>query len=171
MLVRHHEPLGDPSKKQDPLPENWESIAADAGHLPNNFGTVEPGKLYRSGIVWPNQVRKLKEDFGIEHIISLLDGDWLQDFYYGSAVTIHQFPFHRRRALTFDRVRDIVTVINDLDKPALVHCYHGATRTGMVCAGYQIINGRKGRFRAILESVRYRNVNISSFREMRHYMP
>lgn len=166
MLIKHHEPLGNPKEAQDPLPENWKELAAQKGKIPKRFGVVEEGKLYRSGIVWANQVRKLHEDYGIANIVSLLEGNWLREFYDSSEITIHQFPILQRRELTYERVRTIVDVINDLNQPSLVHCLNGATRTGMVCAGYQIINGIKGKFGAIIESIGYGMVNISSLREM-----
>ena len=98
-----------------------------------------------------------------------MDGDWLREFYDDPEITIHQFPTLQRRELTYERVRNIVDVINDLNEPSLVHCLRGVTRTGMVCAGYQIINGDKGKFGAIAESIRYGMVNLSSLREMLNY--
>lgn len=169
MLIRYHEPLGNPEEAQDPLSNDWEIEASKDGNRPRRFGVVEENKLYRSGIVWPHQVRRLQQDYGIVHIISLLEGDWLREFYDAPEITIHQFPILQRRELTYERVRNIVDVINDLDEPSLVHCLTGATRTGMVCAGYQINNGRKGKFGAIVESVGYGMVNISSLKEMLHY--
>ena len=52
---------------------------------------------------------------------------------------------------------------------SLVCCLKGATRTGMVVAGYEVLNGRKSNLQAIAESIMYGNVNISSFREMSRY--
>ncbi|MBI2647495.1 hypothetical protein HYW99_03390 [Candidatus Woesearchaeota archaeon] len=169
MLIRHHKPLGKPEEAQDPLPKDWKVETSKDGNRPRRFGVVEENKLYRSGIVWSHQVRELQKDYGIVHIISLLDGEWLREFYDTPEITIHQFPILQRRELTYERVRNIVDVINDLNEPSLVHCLTGATRTGMVCAGYQIINGRKGTFGAIVESIGYGMVNISSLREMLHY--
>lgn len=170
MLVKHHEPLGVRAKKrQDPLPNNWEELASERGDTPKNFGIVEQGKLYRSGIVWPHQVRPLQETYGIRHVISLMEGDWLSQFYDDSSISIHQFPIRRRDALTFERVRHIVDVINGFDEPAIVFCRRGATRTGMVCAGYQILNGRRTKFGAILENMSYWNFNISSIGEILRY--
>ena len=169
MLIKYHKPLGNPEKAQDPLPHNWRELAKKDGDRPKRFGVVEEGRLYRSGIVWSHQVKKLQEDYGIVHIISLLDGDWLRDFYDDAEIKLHQFPILQRKELNYSRIRDIVDIISKLDKPALVHCLTGATRTGMVCAGYQIINRRKDKLSAIVESVGYGMVNISSLREMLHY--
>lgn len=169
MLIEHHDAYGNPEEKQHPLPENWEVLAFHANKLPKRFGVVKEGKLYRSGIVWPHQIKNLKKDYGIAHVISLIEGNWLDEFEYDPDVTIHKFPFHQRRELTFERVRNIVEVINELEGAAIVHCFKGATRTGMVCAGYQIINEQKGNLRSILENITYLDVNISAIREISHY--
>ena len=171
MIKRYHEPLGDPEHKQDPLPDNWRELAARAGSMPKNFGVVEHKKLYRSAIVWPSQVEGLHANYGINHFITLMDGDWLLDHYARQDITIHQFPFFQRRELTLKRVKDIVEVINTLDSPSIVSCLKGSVRTGMVVAGYEIINGRKSNLVARLESGLYWNFNGSAHREIKDYLP
>ena len=170
MLVRHHEPLGNRiRKRENPLPDNWEELVSRVGDTPKNFGIVEQGRLYRSGIVWPHHVRPLKEKYGIGHFISLMEGDWLSQFYDNPSISIHQFPISRRDALTFERVKNIVDAIDGFDEPAIVFCRRGATRTGMVCAGYQIIHGRRTRLGAVLENMAHWNFNLSSIREILRY--
>ena len=169
MLVKYHEPYGNPENQQDTLPENWQEFAATADDLPIKFGVVEPEKLFRSGIIWPHQVEKLKRQYGIVHIISLIPGDWLSKFYYNPDITVHQFPFYQRRELTFERVRNIVDVINSLQEPTIVNCLRGITKTGMVCAGYQILNGQRSNLGAIIENMRFGYFNISSIKEVMHY--
>ena len=151
MLIKQHEPFGDPNHKEHPLPENWQKIAEQDGLMPVRFAAVDEGKLYRSGIVCPRQIPALQDRYGINHIISLMDGDWLEDYYKTPRVTIHQFPFHQRKELTAERAKNIVDTINELDSPVLVHCLKGVTRTGMVSAAYQILNGQKSNLGAFLE--------------------
>lgn len=169
MRIKYHGPLGDPNNKQDPLPENWRKLSAVAGAMPENFGIVAKGKLYRSAIVWPHQVDTLYKNYKICHIIILIDGDWLQQFYDDPKVTIHQFPYLQRKELTFERVKEIVGLINSLKEPSLICCLKGKTKTGMVAAGYEILNGRKSNLQAIADTMRYGNLNISSFSEIRRY--
>lgn len=169
MLVRYHEPYGDPERPQHPLPENWEEIASKAGRKPKRFGVVDPRKLYRSGIIWSHQVPILQEEYNIKNIISLIEGNWLKDFYEDKEITIHQFPFYQRRELTFERVKNIVDVINSLEEPAIIHCFTGATRTGLVSAGYNIINGKKSKLATIIENLKYKDINFSSWREILKY--
>ncbi len=169
MVIQCHKPHGSPENQQHPLPANWKDIASKASNRPARFGVVDPDKLYRSGMIWPHHVNTLQEDYQIKHIISLLDGDWLKEFYNDNSIIIHQFPFYQRKELTFDRVKNIVDVINSLKEPAIVHCFKGATRTGMVCAGYHIINGKKGNLAVIIGNMKYMDFNISSMREILHY--
>ena len=170
MRIKYHEPYGNPEEKQDSFPENNNNLVVKANKKPKNFGVVEESKLYRSAIIWPHQARKLQEDYGIQHIITLIDGDWLQEFYDDEEITIHQFPLLQRRELTFGRVTNIVDVINSLDGPAIVCCLKGKTRTGMVCAGYRLINDQKDHLGSIIETIKFGNLNISSFREMWRYL-
>ena len=121
MLITYHKPLGDPKKTQDSLPNNWKELAKKGGDIPRRFNVVEEGKLYRSGIVWPHQVKKLQTDYGVEHIISLLDGDWLEEFYDDPFITIHRFPIMQRKELNYNRIKRIVEVINELEGFSLVH--------------------------------------------------
>jgi len=169
MLIRYHEPYGNLEEAQHPLPSNWRELASKAGKKPVKFGVVDPGKLYRSGMIWPHHVKWLQESHDIKNLVSLVDGDWLSEFYEDQSIVIHQFPHHQRRELTFERIRDIVDVINSFEDPAIVHCFKGATRTGMVCAGYRIINGMTSNLVAILKNLRFVDVNPSAIREIRHY--
>ena len=169
MLIRYHTPHGNPENQQDTLPANWQEIAVNAGELPIKFGVVDPEKLFRGGMIWSHQVERLKRQYGITHIISLISGDWLSQFYDNPDITIHQFPFYQRRELTFERVKDIVDLINSLKEPAIVHCMKGVTKSGMVCAGYKIINGQRSNLGTIIENIRYGYFNISSIKEVMRY--
>jgi len=141
MLIRYHEPYGTVRldlKMRHTLPKNWKALESRAKEMPKKFDVIDQGKLYRSGIVWPKHVKSLQEKHGVVHFISLIDGAWLREFYEVDGVYIHQFPFIERAELTPPRVKNIVDVIDSLEEPALVFCLKGATKTGMVCAGYQI---------------------------------
>ncbi len=175
MLVRYHKPFGDSDHKEHPLPENWQDIERHAGLMPIRFAPVDDNKLYRSGIVWSHQIPVLQDKYGIHHIVSLMDGDWLNKDYDNPSIMIHQFPFHQRRELTAERAKNIVDTINKFDSPALVHCLKGVTKTGMVSAAYQILNAQKSNLAAFLEYV-WRSewhlsgiLNISTVKEILAY--
>lgn len=169
MLLKHHKPLGNPNNIQDPLPKDWRELEVRSWDLPDNFWVVNPWVLYRSAIVYPKQVEKLKKKYWIWHIISLVDWTWLKDYYEDPEITIHQFPILERKALTRERIEYIIWVINNLNKPALVHCLKWATRTWMVCSLYEIQVMNRNRIATILGWIRFWNVNISAIREICKY--
>lgn len=167
MLKIYHEPLWNPNNIQDPLPKNWEELSKKSWALPENFWVVQEWKLYRSAIVYPQQVRSLQALHWIEHIISLIDWDWLKEFYNHPTITIHKFPILERKALTKERIDKIIELINSLTTPALVHCLKWATRTGMVASNYEIIVMNKSRLSSILNGTfNHNNFNISAIREI-----
>lgn len=168
MFTRYHEPLGN--NPQDPLPTNWQELEKQACDMPRNFGVVKEQVLYRSGIVYPKQIKTLRVLYWIRHIISLIHGDWLKVHYDNTGVTIHQFPILERKALTRERVLDIIWVIQGLDWPALVHCLKWTTRTWMVCCGYKINSLGQYPIVAILDSsLRHWLLNPSAVKEIMKY--
>jgi len=168
MFVRYKDPSWDPEGREFPLEVRWEALSSQADDLPVNFGTVDD-KLYRSGAVFPHQVPALQEEHGVSHIISLVQGFQLTQFYEDPSITIHQFPGYSRKEWTFERVKKVVGTINELEGKCLVHCTRGVLKSGKVVAGYRILNGQKGRIGAIWESASYGMLNPSSIREMASY--
>ncbi len=169
MRIKHTEPLGVFENIQDPLPTNWREISKNAGKFPKNFGVIEKGKLYRSGVIWPKQVKNLFSSYGIENVITFLDGDWLEDFYESEKITIHQFPIYQRKELTFERVEKIVKIIDSFEKPAIISCLKGAVRTGIVAAGYEYLKMDRSSFGVIFRSMKYKNFNYSALKEILRY--
>lgn len=169
MFKRYHEPIWNINNIQDPLPNNWKELSLQQWNIPENFGTIDPGKLYRSAIIYPHQIKILQARFQIWHIISLIDGDWLEEYYDNSEITIHQFPILERKALTKQRIAIIIDLIKSLNSPALIHCLKGATRTGMISSYYEITVLNKNRILSILNWARHWNVNISAIREIMNF--
>ncbi len=167
MIIRHT-PLGKPELAQDSLPENWKEVYSNSGDLPSNFGVVIDEKLYRSGVILPSHIENLRNRYGIKNIVSLVDRICLDEFEDREDIIIHHIPVLQRRELTFDRIKELVNLIDSTDEPFIVSCLKGKTRTGMVIAGYQVLHGMN-RFGAMIGSIGYGNGNISSFREMLAY--
>ncbi|MDB5290814.1 MAG: hypothetical protein JWL69_2055 [Phycisphaerales bacterium] len=117
--------------------------------LPMNFGVVEPGKIYRSGQISPNVLRKtlaanriglivnlsspyednpdaraepiIASEMGVPRINLPLNGQGLGDpSFYPKAITA-------------------IVNANRQGKAVLVHCQSGAQRTGGVIATYRIL--------------------------------
>lgn len=111
---------------------------------PENFATVVPGRLYRSGEVAPAQLERLQRDAGLRTVLSLLNPDtpesaaeraaaerlglrWLNVPLTGDGAST---PEQR------DRIRAIV--LDSANQPLLVHCAAGANRTGLAVGMYRI---------------------------------
>ncbi|HLD12545.1 MAG TPA: hypothetical protein VJB87_03030 [Candidatus Nanoarchaeia archaeon] len=170
MLIRYHEPIGEPWKAVDPVPQNVVELDKTAPLLPKNFNCVDY-KLFRSGLVFPSQVHHLRGTYGIQHIVSLVPGDWLSSWFDDASVTIHQFPFHRRREMTPSHVNNIVKTIAGLEGRVLVHCKKGETRTGMVCAAYRMQRGVYPLGCVVIDAVLHGMVNGSALRDVLFYYP
>ena len=173
MRNRHWYPLGDPEKIQDGLPYNWRELEEKAGDMPDRFAQVDEN-LFRSAIPYPKHIATLQERYGIKNIVSLIDGDWLKEYYSlpSGEIQIHQFPVYQRRELTPQRVKDIVGIIKYLKGPTLVHCLKGVTRTGMVVAGYQIGVMKRSKWTVVPALIFNRtapNLNISALKEIVRY--
>jgi hypothetical protein len=173
MLKKHFE-MEDKGETQHALPENWEDVARNAADLPMLLSSFDEGK-YRGGMVWPKHVKRLQKEFGIRHIVSLMEGDWLNDFYDDPNLVIHQFRFRKRNDMTPDMALEFVDLLSVLQEPTIVHCYKGVTRTGMGVAAHQIVNRQKTPLMALLEYVLKSEyhcsglVNLSTCREILGY--
>ena len=167
---------------QDALPKNWkdlESWAKDSTfgvtsfwkkYIPNNFWVVVPGKIYRSGIPWTFQVEELHGMHGIQNIVSLLWGSWLDEDELSKMWISHfQYDILQRRALTKERVQWIVRFIQELEWPTLIHCLKWSTRTGQVVAWYQLWVEWLSRINVIAHALRHGLVNVSSYRNISEY--
>lgn len=111
---------------------------------PENFATVVPGRLYRSGEVAPAQLERLQRETGLRTVLSLLNPDtpesaaeraaaerlglrWLNIPLTGDGASS---PEQR------DRIRAII--LDSAHEPLLVHCAAGANRTGLAIGMYRI---------------------------------
>lgn len=175
MIIRYWEPLGHIGDAQDSLPSNWERIQEeqDAYSIPNEFSQVIPG-VFRSSLPWRKQLTHLESEYGIKHVISLLDGDWLSgDYDLMSRVDVHQFPIYQRRHLTKARVEFILEQIDRLrteddNSNILIHCLKGRVRTGMVSAALQLSEGYS-MSKVIFDTIKHKNVNHSALMEIFKY--
>ena len=105
--------------------------------FPENFGVVEPGKLYRSAALTPGAVKRVHEQYGIKTIVDLggfdkdPDGDRVAQR-TADALGIERYVFLLEGDGTGNPNAYVaaLNVINDPSKhPVLVHCSAGAQRT------------------------------------------
>jgi len=113
---------------------------------PYHFLTVEPGKLYRSGTLSPEDLESVLDEHSIRTVVSLRTvgeqalGDWYE----------HESAICRERGVDLVNLPtdeppsaehitqwlDLVTAAERL--PILVHCKHGAVRTAVMVAIYEM---------------------------------
>ena len=113
--------------------------------LPINFRVVEEGKLYRGGEPTDDQIRELKDKFGINKIVTL-------DAQTGAAIE------GTCRALGIEPVvvplsaigtdnKNVGTLTDNIQSllgeggPVYVNCRNGEDRTGLAVALYRVANG------------------------------
>ncbi|POO57839.1 dual specificity protein phosphatase family protein [Agrobacterium rosae] len=120
------------------------SVGAHMGinQLTGNFHEVLPGELYRSGQPSGADVTKYAQQFGIKTIINLRNEDrkdWYRDEKAAadaSGVKLIDFPLSSSKELPQDQAEELVRLMKDAPKPILIHCEHGANRTGLASAIY-----------------------------------
>ncbi len=110
--------------------------------LTGNFHEVLPGELYRSGQPSGADISKYAQQFGIKTIINLRDEKregWYREeaaAAQSSGVQMIDFPMSSSKKMPQDQAEALVRIMKDAPKPVLIHCEHGANRTGLASAMY-----------------------------------
>jgi protein tyrosine/serine phosphatase len=119
-----------------------------------NFRTVRPGVLYRSGQLSLPGLKRIVNDHGVRHVISLRDADTpgqvapdLAEEAYCKAEAIGYHRFSPKVWWSADGgpvpgQQNIDAFLRILDDPAnhpvLLHCFAGCHRTGIHCAVFRM---------------------------------
>jgi hypothetical protein len=130
----------------------WEGIIKDRV-IPKNFGVVQKGQLYRSGLISAELVKKVLLKYKIKVIVNLAadsPGNLNQKAEKQAAAElgIERLTFPLQGNGTGD-INDYAGAIAAIvrakqeHKPALVHCIAGLQRTGGVIAVYQLLVEQK----------------------------
>jgi protein tyrosine/serine phosphatase len=120
-------------------------LASCAG--PGNLHRVD-AKVWRSSQPTRLDFRKLEKEQGIGEVLCLRR--WHSDKQEARGLKRH----HVRMNAGEIRDEDIVAALRIMvaaDEPLLVHCFHGADRTGVVVAMYRMVVQRWPREKAIAE--------------------
>lgn len=104
----------------------------------DNLFRITPS-LYRSAKLTRGDVAHLKA-LGIRKVVSFRAFHSDHRILAGSGIAVLRIPVNTWRI----RDRDMVAVLKVLrtveeDGPVLIHCQHGADRTGLVCALYRVV--------------------------------
>jgi protein tyrosine phosphatase (PTP) superfamily phosphohydrolase (DUF442 family) len=120
-------------------------VAASGPDLkPKNFGTVDPGRVYRSGQLTPAAMRQLHDRYGIRTVIDL--GSYEPDErgerrnqQVADALGIERLVFDLEGDGTGNPnayVQAIQIMSDPARQPVLVHCGAGSERTSIACMLY-----------------------------------
>ncbi|MDX4073927.1 protein tyrosine phosphatase [Ochrobactrum soli] len=108
-----------------------------------NVHEIVPGEAYRSNQPDPARIAKLQKAYGIKTIINLRGpepgADWYDDEINASqALGIQHVDFEMSssKRLSPQRAQELITLMQNAEKPILIHCKAGADRTGLAAALY-----------------------------------
>ncbi len=119
-------------------------VLAHAGleQLSGNFHEIIPGELYRSAQPSGSDIKAYAETYGIKTIVNLRDEKrtgWYQEEAEAAAtsgIQLIDFPISSSKDLPISEAQRLAKLMADAPKPLLIHCEHGANRTGLASAIY-----------------------------------
>lgn len=122
-------------------------------HIKHNFETITEGKVYKSGVIPPNEIKDYVKQYGIKSIIDLrcpgttdiVNNPENKVEVDAEAAAVAKIP----GVQYFNNPSDQVPTQKNLDYffkimddqknyPVLIHCYHGVGRAEMYSALYRI---------------------------------
>ncbi len=111
-----------------------------------NFGTVEPGRVFRSAQLGPESLRRAIREHGIKTVLNLRgpnpDQAWYRDEVaatVASGAAQVDVPLASDQWLSHDQVATLLDVLGRAEYPILIHCEFGAERTGLVSAFVELL--------------------------------
>ncbi len=110
--------------------------------LAGNFHTVIPGELYRSAQPSGDDIAAYARQYGIRSILNLRNEsrtEWYRDEVDAAktaGITLIDFPISSDKELPISKSQELARLMADAPKPLLIHCEHGANRTGLASAIY-----------------------------------
>ena len=123
------------------------AVPVDLPHV-ENFHRVTPD-LYRSAQPDAEAMREL-EAFGIKTIINLRETDSDPKPAQGTGLILRRVPMYTGK-IKEDEIIAVMRMLKTEEKPILVHCRHGADRTGLVMALYRMLDQGWTREEALAE--------------------
>jgi protein tyrosine phosphatase (PTP) superfamily phosphohydrolase (DUF442 family) len=103
-----------------------------------NFAEVDGGKLYRSAQPTREGLQLARDRFGVRTVISFRSFHSDRGVAEELGLQYHRIPFAAWHVTSEDAVRFLQLATEPRNYPILVHCQHGADRTGTMVAVYRI---------------------------------
>ncbi len=116
-----------------PRPATWAQQVASA--TASNWHRVD-SDLHRCAQPSREAMRELAAA-GIRSVVNLREYHSDKDEVEGTGLKLVELPF-AAGSLTYAQLCQALRVVLAAEKPVLVHCRHGADRTGAVCAAYRV---------------------------------
>ena len=122
-------------------------------HINHNFMTISEGKVYKSGVIPPDQIADYVKKYHIKSIVDLRfpgTGDEVNNPEIPAELTAEKEAIAKIKGVNyFNNGSDQVPKQENLDRffkimdnkanyPVLIHCYHGIGRAQMYSAIYRI---------------------------------
>lgn len=122
-------------------------------HINHNFETITEGKVYKSGVIPPDEIEDYVKKYGIKSVIDLRfpgTGDDVNNPEVPAELLAEKEAVSKIEGVTyFNNGSDQVPQKHNLDMffkimdnqdnyPVLIHCYHGVGRAEMYSAIYRI---------------------------------
>ncbi len=141
-----------------------------------NFGVVEEGKIYRSGLPDGELLEQLVKEKKIKTIISLLGRPTADEVgcaeKYG--VKVINIKMSVSKDPTDEQIEQFLALVSDpVNQPVLVHCRGGADRTGLMIALKRVLHDGWNLSEAEKEMSYYRNLPLFTpmpKRKLRQYV-
>ncbi|MDL2317158.1 tyrosine-protein phosphatase [Desulfovibrio sp. OttesenSCG-928-A18] len=138
-----------PEPGAQPRPAQWAQPVQAPGA--DNLYQVDRG-LYRAAQPNARGMRAL-EEHGIRTLLNLRSTDSDPPLARGTGLSLRHLPFKAHSIANEDNAVLILQAIRDAQKPLLVHCTHGADRTGFAIAMYRMVEQGWSREEALREMV------------------
>ncbi len=138
----------DSSEQLRIRPHQW--AVPIIGSKLDNLYQVDKG-IYRSEQPNKKAFRQL-ENFGISEILNLRQYNSDNDEAKHSTLLLHRLKLETD-SVTEDDIIQALQIIQNRQGPILVHCWHGADRTGTTIAAYRIIFNQWSKQQALDEMI------------------
>lgn len=122
-------------------------------NINHNFETITKGKVYKSGVIPPDELESYIKEYGIKSVVDLRfpgTGDDVNNPEIPAELTAEKEAIAKIKGVNyFNNGSDQVPAQKNLDRffeimdnpanyPVLIHCYHGVGRAEMYSAIYRI---------------------------------